>query len=86
VLRYRWDATHQWCCQGWLVIFDGIEWDDRNLDHACRRVNAAEIEQVIANATSYRPHRGYRDRVLFTARLTAVSTSPSSPATTPAAA
>lgn len=48
------------------MIFDGIEWDENNLDHACRRVTAAEIEEVITNATSYRQHRDYPDRVLFT--------------------
>jgi hypothetical protein len=48
------------------VIFDGIEWDENNLDHACRRITAAEIEEVITNATSYRQHRHYPDRVLFT--------------------
>lgn len=36
------------------MIFDAVEWDEVNLEHACRRVSAAEIEQVIANATSYR--------------------------------
>jgi len=51
-----------------LVIFDGVEWDERNLEHACRRVTAPEIEQVIANATSYRAHRRHLDRVLFTDR------------------
>lgn len=50
------------------VILDGIDWDEHNLDHACRRVSAAEIEQVVANADSYRPHRRYPDRVLFTDR------------------
>ncbi len=48
------------------MIFDAIEWDENNLDHACRRLTAAEIEQVISNATSYRPHRHHPDRVLFT--------------------
>lgn len=51
-----------------LVVFDGVEWDESNLDHACRRVTATEIEQVIANATSYRRHRHHADRVLFTDR------------------
>jgi hypothetical protein len=50
------------------VIFDGIEWDENNLAHACRRVTAAEIEQVIANATTYRRHQHHPDRVLFTDR------------------
>lgn len=48
------------------MIFDSIEWDENNLDHACRRLAAAEIEQVITNATTYRPHRQHPDRVLFT--------------------
>lgn len=48
------------------MIFDSIEWDETNLDHACRRLTAAEIEQVITNATTYRPHRQHPDRVLFT--------------------
>ena len=50
------------------MIFDGVEWDENNLDHACRRVTATEIEQVIDNATSYRRHRRYADRILFTDR------------------
>ncbi|MDP9397235.1 MAG: hypothetical protein M3P96_05150 [Actinomycetota bacterium] len=29
-----------------MVMFDSIEWDENNLDHACRRLTAAEIEQV----------------------------------------
>lgn len=50
------------------MYFDSIEWDEGNLDHACRRVTAAEIEQVITNATSWRRHRRYTDRVLFSDR------------------
>ncbi len=50
------------------MIFDGVEWDENNLDHACRHVTAEEIEQVIVNATHYRRHRRYADRVLFTDR------------------
>lgn len=50
------------------MFFDSIEWDENNLDHACRRVIAAEIEQVIINADSYRSHQDYDDRVLFTDR------------------
>lgn len=49
-------------------IFDSIEWDDSNLDHACRRLSAAEIEQAIPNASACRRHRQYPDRVLFTDR------------------
>ncbi|RBY78119.1 hypothetical protein DQ238_13005 [Geodermatophilus sp. TF02-6] len=48
------------------MISDVIEWDENNLDHACRRLTAVEIEQVISNAASYRRHRRYPDRVLFT--------------------
>jgi hypothetical protein len=51
-----------------LVIFDGAEWDESNLEHACRRVTAEEIEQVIANASTVRRHRRYADRILFTDR------------------
>lgn len=50
------------------AIFDDVEWDEGDLDHACRRVTAAEIEQVITCATIYRRHPRYHDRVLFTDR------------------
>ncbi len=50
------------------AIFDGVDWDESNLEHACKRVAAHEIEQVIANATTFRRHRRYRDRILFTDR------------------
>lgn len=49
------------------MIFDSVECEAHNLDHACRRLSAIEIEQVIWNATTYQPHRRYPDRVLFTA-------------------
>ncbi|HVA59068.1 MAG TPA: hypothetical protein VNG13_00840 [Mycobacteriales bacterium] len=39
------------------MIFDGVEWDESNLEHACRRVTAEEIEQVITNASTIRRHR-----------------------------
>ncbi len=29
------------------MIFDHIEWDEYNLDHATKRLTAAEIEQAI---------------------------------------
>jgi len=48
------------------VLFEATEWDENNLDHACRRVSATEIEQVITNAIFYRRHQQYADRVLFT--------------------
>jgi phosphohistidine phosphatase SixA len=51
--------------EGSKVIFDFIEWDEHNLDHATRRLTASEIEQVIWNADTLREHRTYPDRVLF---------------------
>lgn len=47
------------------MIFDRIEWDDANLDHATMRATAAEIEQAIWNADRMFRHRQYPDRVLF---------------------
>jgi len=32
------------------MIFDRIEWDEHNLDHASKRLTAEEIEQAIWNA------------------------------------
>lgn len=50
------------------VIFDHIEWDEANLNHATVRATAAEIEQAIWNADSMTRHREQRDRVLFRAK------------------
>jgi hypothetical protein len=47
------------------VIFDHIEWDEDNLDHATRRLTAAEIEQAIWNATGAQRHRTDPDRRLI---------------------
>lgn len=47
------------------MIFALIDWDEHNLDHACRRATAEEIEQVIVNAVRYREHREHHDRILF---------------------
>ena len=47
------------------MIFDFIEWDEHNLDHATRRLTVSEIEQVIWNANSVREHRKHPDRMLF---------------------
>lgn len=47
------------------MIFDGIDWDDENLDHATRRASVAEIEQAIYNARRAIPSRDHEDRVLF---------------------
>lgn len=50
-----------------VVIFDVIEWDEHNLDYACRRLSAVEIEQVLANAMAFRRHRVHRDRIVVVA-------------------
>lgn len=47
------------------MIFDRIEWDEANLDHATRRLTAAEIEEAIWNATRLIPHREHAERGLF---------------------
>lgn len=47
------------------MIFDHIEWDEDNLDHATRRLTAAEIEQAIWNATEAQRHRTDPDRRLI---------------------
>jgi hypothetical protein len=47
------------------VIYDRIEWDDANLEHATVRATVAEVEQAIWNAEREIPHREYPDRVLF---------------------
>ena len=47
------------------MIFDRIEWDEHNLDHATRRLTASEIEQAIWNANRMIPHRDHLDRGLF---------------------
>ncbi len=46
------------------MIFDRIEWDDHNLDHATRRLTAAEIEQAIWKAGHWYHHPKYPDRRL----------------------
>lgn len=46
------------------MIFDFIEWDEHNLDHATRRLTVAEIEQALSNATRARPHREIPDRLM----------------------
>jgi hypothetical protein len=50
------------------LIFDRIEWDDANLDHATVRVSAGEIEQAIWNAQQMFRHRLKHDRVIFRSR------------------
>ncbi|MHB2023532.1 MAG: hypothetical protein ACYCO3_09425 [Mycobacteriales bacterium] len=62
VLQYADYATQGLRAEA-LVIFDDVEWDESNLEHACRRVTAEEIEQVIANASTLRRHRRYTDRI-----------------------
>lgn len=48
-----------------MVIFDHIEWDEHNLEHATRRLTAPEIEQAIWNADRMFPHREDPYRALF---------------------
>lgn len=50
------------------MIFDRIEWDEANLDHATRRLTAEEIEQAIFNADKMIRHNEYPDRVLIRSR------------------
>jgi hypothetical protein len=54
--------------EGDALIFDRIEWDDANLEHATVRVSSAEIEQAIWNARRMFRHRSKRDRVFFRSR------------------
>lgn len=49
------------------MLFDVIEWDDANFEHATRRATAAEIEQSIGNADRLTRSRTHPDRVLFRA-------------------
>ena len=51
--------------KGSRVIFDFIEWDEHNLDHATRRLTASEIEQVVWNADAVREHQRPRSRVVL---------------------
>ncbi len=44
------------------MIIDRIEWDEHNLDHATRRLTAAEIEQAILNAPRMRKNPRDPDR------------------------
>lgn len=47
------------------MIFDHIEWDESNLDHATKRVASAEIEQAVWNATSWTKHKTVAGRRLI---------------------
>ncbi len=47
------------------MIYDHVDWDEHNLDHATKRLTAAEIEQAIWNADRMIPHREHDDRGLF---------------------
>jgi hypothetical protein len=44
------------------MIFDRIEWDEHNLDHATARLTTAEIEQAILNADRMLKHPQVADR------------------------
>ena len=50
------------------MIFEWIEWDEFNLDHATRRLTSSEIEQAIWNSDRTVPHQDHPDRALFTSR------------------
>lgn len=47
------------------MIFDHIEWDEHNLDHATTRLTAVEIEQAIWSAARMRRHKDDPDRALI---------------------
>jgi hypothetical protein len=47
------------------MIFDRIEWDEHNLDHATKRLTAAEIEEAIWNADRMFRHRATPSRGLL---------------------
>ena len=47
------------------MIFDRIEWDEYNLDHATRRLSVEEIEQVIWNARVMSRSKQHRDRAMI---------------------
>lgn len=50
------------------MIFDRIEWDEANLDHATSRLTAVEIEQALFNADRWFRHRRHADRRLVRSR------------------
>ncbi len=49
------------------MIFDRIDWDEHNLDHATRRTSAAEIEQALFDADRWFRHPKPSDRRLVRA-------------------
>ncbi len=49
------------------MIFDRIEWDEHNLDHATRRLTVAEIEQALFNADQWFRLPKHKDRRLVRA-------------------
>lgn len=44
------------------MIYDHIDWDEHNLEHATKRLTATEIEQAILNATTATRSRTHPDR------------------------
>lgn len=50
------------------MIFDHIDWDEHNLDHATRRLTVAEIEQALWNADQWFRHNSIEDRRLVRSR------------------
>lgn len=49
------------------MIFGRIEWDEFNLDHATKRLTAAEIEQTLSNSDRWFRHPKHSDRRLVRA-------------------
>lgn len=47
------------------MYYDRVEWDEFNEDHALKRATQQEIEQVIENAATARPHNEFANRVVF---------------------
>ncbi|WP_067430187.1 hypothetical protein [Nocardioides jensenii] len=47
------------------MVFDQIEWGERNVDRATRRITAQEVEQAIGNADHLFPHCEHDDRALI---------------------
>jgi hypothetical protein len=44
------------------MIFDHIEWDQHNLEHATKRLTGAEIERAVLNADRMLKHPRDSDR------------------------
>ena len=49
------------------MVYNLIEWDENNLEHAAARATVDEITQAIMNAQTMTKHRSIPDRVLMLA-------------------